>query len=138
MPSSPFAFKTLAALYGIALVVLVALDALWLGLIARPFYRREMGALLNESVRLGPAFLFYLAYPAGLVYLALQPGTASLAQAAMRCAVVGLVAYGAYDLTNLATLRGWSLRMSVVDVLWGAFVSTAAGAAAWWFIVGRP
>jgi uncharacterized membrane protein len=102
--------------YGMAFVVMTALDGAWLGLLARDFYRAELGALMAESVRWGPAALFYLLYPLGLVALALHPLPVSWFEAVLRCALVGLVAYGAYDLTNLATLRGWSVRLSIVDV----------------------
>ena len=137
MSATSPAIKTLACLYGAAFIALAMLDALWLGVIARPFYRREMGALLSESVRMGPALLFYALYPVGLIYLAVLPGGASLQYVALRCAALGLLVYGTYDLTNMATLRGWSLQLSVVDSLWGTFVSAAAGTAAWWAVLGR-
>jgi uncharacterized membrane protein len=123
--------STLAA-YGTALLVLTVLDGLWLGLVARDFYQREIGALMVSDVRKLPALLFYLGYPMGLVLLALTPRPDSLAQALMRGALMGLVAYGTYDLTNLATLKGWSARMAVVDTAWGMAVSAAAAAAVWW------
>ena len=99
--------QTLAS-YGVAFLVLGVLDGLWLVYVARDFYQREIGALLLGEVRKLPALLFYLGYP------------------------MGLVAYGTYDLTNLATLKGWSLRVAMADTAWGAVVSAAAGAAVWW------
>lgn len=120
------------AAYGTALLVLTVLDGLWLGLVARDFYQREIGALMASDVRKLPALLFYLGYPMGLVLLALTPRPDSLAQALLRGALMGLVAYGTYDLTNLATLKGWSARMAVVDTAWGMAVSAAAAAAVWW------
>ena len=120
------------AAYGTALLVLTVLDGLWLGLVARDFYQREIGALMVSDVRKVPALLFYLGYPMGLVLLALTPRPDSLAQALMRGALMGLVAYGTYDLTNLATLKGWSVRMALADTAWGCFASAAAGGAVWW------
>jgi len=120
--------------YAVALLLMVALDGAWLGWLARRFYRAELGALMAESVRWVPAALFYLLYPLGLVALALHPLPVSWFEAVLRCALVGLVAYGTYDLTNLATLRGWSLRLCIVDVAWGAFASALAGAAAYWVV----
>ena len=117
--------------YLATLVALAVLDGVWLGWLARDFYKREIGDLLAESVRLGPAALFYLLYPLGLTYLALQPPPPTAIEAALRCAVVGLVAYGTYDLTNLATLRGWSMRISFADMAWGTFASALAGTIAW-------
>ena len=116
--------------YGAALVVLGVLDALWLGVIARDLYRRELGELMVAQVRIVPAALFYLAYPAGLVALALQPLPDSLWTAAWRSALLGLVAYGTYDLTNMATLRHWSVTLTLADIAWGAFASALAGTAA--------
>ncbi len=117
--------------YGAALLVMGVLDAVWLGFVARDFYRNEAGEMLAEEVRKLPAALFYCAYPAGLVTLALQPEPAGPASAAWRSALVGLVAYGTYDLTNLATLRHWSYTLTLADVAWGAFASAVAGTAAY-------
>lgn len=97
--------------YLAALLVMGVLDALWLGVLARDFYRQELGEQMVAQVRWVPALLFYVAYPAALV---------------------GLVAYGVYDLTNLATLRHWPVRLALVDMAWGTFASTLAGATAAW------
>jgi uncharacterized membrane protein len=113
--------------YGAALLVIGLLDAVWLGWLARDFYRQEIGAMMAESVRVAPAMAFYLLYPAGLVFLASAP---TLGETVLRAAVLGLMAYGAYDMSNLATLKGWSARLALVDVAWGVFVSAAAGLAA--------
>lgn len=118
--------------YLAALLVMGLLDALWLGLLARDFYRQEMGAQMVEQIRWVPALLFYVAYPAALVALALFPAGQPFGQQVLRAALVGLVAYGVYDLTNLATLRHWPLRLALVDMAWGTFASTLAGAAAAW------
>jgi len=120
------------AAYAAALVAFGVLDALWLGVLARRFYRREFGALMRPQPRWVPAALFYFGYPLGLVGLALQPMPESIATAVARCAALGAVAYGTYDLTNLATLNGFSRRMATVDIAWGIAVSAAAGAAGWW------
>jgi uncharacterized membrane protein len=128
----------LALAYGVALVAMALLDGVWLGWLARDFYKAELGALMAETVRWGPAALFYLLYPLGLVFLALQPQPSSWFEAVLRCAVVGLVAYGTYDLSNLATLRGWSLRLCVVDIAWGTVASAMAGAVAYWVVVAAP
>lgn len=115
--------------YLAALAAVAVLDGVWLGWLARDFYKQEMGALMTESVRIAPAAAFYLLYPAGLVFLVGGAHPDSWGEALLRGAVVGLMAYGAYDMTNLATLKGWSLKLSLVDVAWGTFVSAAAAAA---------
>lgn len=117
--------------YVVALLVVGLLDALWLGWLAKDFYRRELGALMVDAVRLAPAAAFYFLYPLGLVFVALQPVPATLGEAMLRCGALGLLAYGTYDLTNLATLRDWSVRLSLVDMAWGALLSALAGGAAW-------
>lgn len=120
-------------LYAIALPILLVVDGLWLGLVAKGFYRRELGPLLLDNFRLGPAALFYLLYAGGLVVLAIEPGLGrgSILRAAVLGGIVGLVAYAAYDLTNYATLRGFTPRLVVVDLVWGTAMSAGvAGAAA--------
>lgn len=118
--------------YLAALLVMGVLDALWLGVLARDFYRQEMGALMAEQVRWVPAALFYFGFPAALVGLALFPAGQPMSHQIARAALVGLVGYGVYDLTNLATLQHWPVKLAVVDTAWGTFASTLAGAAAAW------
>lgn len=118
--------------YAAALLILVLLDGLWLGWLARDFYRQALGNQMADPVRWVPALLFYVGYPAALVALALFPEGLPLGQQIGRAALVGLVAYGVYDFTNLATLRVWSWRLALVDLAWGVFASTAAGAGAAW------
>jgi len=122
----------LLRLYGIALPILLVVDGLWLGLVAKGFYRRELGPLLLDSFRLGPAALFYLLYAGGLVVLAIEPGLSrgNVLRAAFLGGVVGLVAYAAYDLTNYATLRGFTPRLVVVDLVWGTLMSAGVAGAA--------
>ncbi|MFG6467045.1 DUF2177 family protein [Roseateles sp. BYS87W] len=124
--------KTLIKPYLVALLVLGVLDALWLGWLARDFYRQGIGAQMADKVRWLPALLFYLGYPAALVVLALWPAGQPLLHQVLRAALVGLVAYGVYDLTNRATLQHWPLSLAWADVAWGVFVSTLAGGAAAW------
>lgn len=126
--------------YGTALLAIAVLDGIWLGLIARDLYVREMGELMATEVRKLPAVLFYLGYPAGLVTLALQPRPGepvALGEAALRGALVGLMAYGAYDLTNLAIVRGWSVKLALVDMAWGTCISAVAATLAAWVLLKR-
>lgn len=122
--------------YGVALIVLGALDAVWLGWLARDFYRDQLASLMTDSVRLAPAALYYLLYPLAIVYLAIWPA-ARLGQAVARSAALGLAAFGVYDLTNLATLRGYTFQMTVVDMAWGAFASAVGGTTAFALVIGR-
>ena len=129
--AASFNFTQAGLAYGAALLVIGALDALWLGWLARGFYRDAMGDLMRPDVLWGPALVFYLAYPVGLLMLALTPMPPSAWHAAGRGALLGLIAYGVYDMTNLATLNGWSWRLSLVDMAWGTFVTCLAAVAAW-------
>ena len=115
--------------YVVVLVVILALDAIWLGVIGKDLYKREMGDLMTDSVRLVPVAAFYLLYPLALVYLVLFAAPAGWGEALLRSAVLGLAAYGAYDLTNMAIVRGWPIRLSLIDWAWGIFAAVVAGGA---------
>ncbi len=120
----------LLALYVLTLVTFLAIDAVWLGLIAKEMYRRELGHLLAHNVRSGAAIAFYVIYIAGLLILVVLPHQRSpLLTVAALGAVFGLVAYATYDLTNLATLTRWSLSVTLADLAWGAFVTGITAAA---------
>ncbi len=122
----------------LAVIVAVAvLDAVWLGLVAKGLYQREMGSLMADPVRVVPAALFYVLYPLAVVYLVLWNQPASLLDAALRSAVLGLAAYGAYDLTNMAVVRDWPVRLSLIDWTWGGVITTLAGSAGYWASWGR-
>jgi len=117
--------------YGAALLAVLVLDAIWLGLVASGFYAHNIGHLMAASPNLVAALLFYVAYPAGLIFFAVAPnrGQKGWPTAAAYGAAFGFFAYGTYDLSNLATLRDWPLTVSIVDVTWGCLVS-AVGASA--------
>ena len=104
--------------YAVGLVLFLVLDGLWLGLAAKDLYAREVGSLLLEVPRVLPALLFYLGYPVGVVWMTGGPGVGTRT-ALLRGAVLGLLVYGTYDLTNLAVLKGWNELITVVDIIWG-------------------
>ena len=112
-------------------VVFLVLDFVWLGFIAKDFYRTQIGALMLEKPSLGVASAFYLLYAIGIVSFAVMPAleTQSWIRAMTSGALLGLVAYATYDLTNLATLRGWSAKLSLVDLAWGTLVTSLAATA---------
>jgi uncharacterized membrane protein len=119
------------------LIVLLAADLLWLGLVAMRFYKRWLAPVMRAKPNLGIAALFYVVYAAGIVLLAVQPALADggWTRAAGLGALLGLCAYGAYDLTNLATLRHWSWQLTVVDMAWGVGLTASAAVAG--IAVGR-
>jgi uncharacterized membrane protein len=124
--------KLYVVAYAAALVTIAILDGLWLGVVARGFYKSRIGPLMLDQPLWLPATVFYLVHAIGLVVFAAFPALASdsWTAAAWRGALFGLCAYAAYDLTNLATLRGWSATLSVVDIGWGIFASAAAATVA--------
>jgi uncharacterized membrane protein len=115
-----------------AAVILAVLDGLWLGVIARDWLVQQMGELRRADIQWVPAVAFYLLFSAALGVFAVAPALESgdWVKAAMLGGFLGLAAYGTYDLTNLATLKGWPVAMSVVDMVWGSFASAASAAGA--------
>ncbi|WP_291296963.1 DUF2177 family protein [Elioraea sp.] len=113
-----------------AFVPFMAIDLVWLGIVARDFYAGQLGTLMAPKPRWAVAIGFYAAYCAGVVLFAVMPGIAegSVLRSVVLGAALGALAYGTYDLTNLATLRGWPPLLSVVDIVWGTtLTATAAG-----------
>jgi uncharacterized membrane protein len=113
------------------MLALLAVDAVWLGLLMGPTYHAYIGELTLAEPKLLPAALFYLLYPVGLLVFAVLP---ALRKHDWRAALVlggllGLVAYGTYDLSNLATLRGWAWQLTVIDMAWGTFLSALSACA---------
>jgi uncharacterized membrane protein len=125
--------KLAAAWLGTGLVF-AAMDMAWLSLTAQRLYRPVIGELMAGKVELAPAILFYLLYISGLVFFAVWPGVKSgdLGRTLVSAAVLGLVAYGTYDLTNQATLRVWAWKLTITDMAWGAVASGVAASAGVW------
>lgn len=121
--------------YFITLICFLVLDAIWLGLIAQPFYQAQIGFLLAKNTNWLAAGAFYLLYVAGLVVFvvgpALRAGTPPV-RAARRGAFFGLIAYATYDLTNLATVDRWPLLLTAVDMAWGTLLGALTTLAAVW------
>ena len=117
-------------LYGVALITFFAMDLLWLGVVARGFYQTHMGHLMKPSVNWTAAVAFYLLFLVGLVVLVvlLAVERQSFAHAVLLGALFGLVTYAAYDLTNLATLDGFPLKVALVDLVWGTVLCATISA----------
>jgi uncharacterized membrane protein len=114
------------------LAAMAVLDGLWLGLVARGFYRQQLGFLMAESPNWAAAVVFYLVYTIGVTVFVVQPAVdaSSLGTALWRGALFGFVAYATYDLTNMATVRGWPTLVTVVDLAWGTVLTAAVALAA--------
>ncbi len=116
--------------YAVSVPVFFAVDMIWLGVIAKGFYRKALEPLLTPNINWIAAIIFYFLFLAGILIFALIPGMAkrSLGYTVLMAALFGFIAYATYDLTNLATLRDWPLILSIVDMLWGAFLSASTAA----------
>ena len=117
--------------YGTCLVVLVLLDLAWLRYAGDAIFRPEVGEMLTNNPNLVAAGLFYLFYAGGLVYFAVLPGVraASFATVLLNGALLGFTAYMTFELTSLAILKIWSVKVAIFDISWGIFVSAVAAAA---------
>jgi uncharacterized membrane protein len=117
--------------YACAAIVFVTGDAAWLTLVGPQLYRPVLGPLLADRLNGGAAAAFYLTYLAGVVFLAVAPALPSGAwrTAALNGLVLGLVAYGTYDLTNQATLKLWATRLTLADMAWGGVLTAVAATA---------
>ena len=114
-------------LYLIALPVFFIIDMLWLGVVAKNFYRNQIGFLMKTNINWAAAIIFYLLFIAGLVYFVLMPSMEkrSLSLLLTAATFFGLLTYSTYDLTNLATLKDWPLLVTIIDIIWGMFLSVS-------------
>jgi uncharacterized membrane protein len=117
--------------YVSVLLVMGLMDGAWLSFAVDRLYRPGIGQLMADKPVAGAAILFYLLYAAGVTYLIILPATVAggVPAAAVRGAVFGFVAYGTYDLTSLAIMRGWPVNVTVADMVWGAVLTGVAAAA---------
>jgi len=113
-------------LYIILLVIFLVIDLIWLNYIAKDIYQKEIGSLLLKNPKLLPAILFYSLFIVAIIILAVIPGieAESLGKTLLLGAVLGFISYGTYDFTNLATLNNWSIKVTVIDSIWGTSVTT--------------
>lgn len=116
--------------YAVTAVVFLGIDFVWLSRIAKRFYYDRLGELLLEKPNLGAAVAFYAIYVIGIIIFAVAPALKeqSASTALIYGALFGFFAYATYDMTNYATLRNWSLTVSLVDIVWGTFLT---GISAW-------
>lgn len=114
-------------LYVIAFFVFFVIDMIWLGLIAKNFYRSQIGSLMKTDVNWIAASIFYLIFIFGLVVFVISPAVekASLVHALMYGSLFGFVSYATYDLTNLAVAKDWPLLVTIVDLVWGAVLAAS-------------
>ncbi|MCV2356003.1 DUF2177 family protein [Paucibacter sp. B2R-40] len=114
-------------LYAIALPIFLAIDIVWLGFVAKNFYRDQIGFLMKDEFNWAAALVFYLLFVLGLVIFVIAPAIekSSWMYALVFGAIFGLITYATYDLSNLATLKDWPLLVTVVDLAWGATLAAS-------------
>jgi uncharacterized membrane protein len=117
-------------MYAVGVVTCFAVDLVWLGVVAKGFYQRQLGQLMRPDVQWLPAVMFYLIYVAALVVFVAAPAVErqSVARAIGYGAFFGLAAYAAFDLTGLALLKDFPVAAAVVDLAWGASLSAVVSA----------
>jgi len=126
-----------AVAYVVTLAVFCGLDFLWLGFVAKGYYQSQLGALLLDKPNIPVAVLFYALYVVGVLVFAVLPALDSghWSRALLQGALFGFFAYATYDLTNLATLKGWSAGVALLDLGWGTLVTAVSATAG--YLVAR-
>lgn len=124
-------------LYLLTVPVFFVIDIVWLGVIARGFYRRQLGFILSPDVNWVAAVTFYLIYIAGIIFFAVRPSLASgrLSDAALLGSLFGFFTYATYDLTNMATIKDWPLKIVIIDIAWGTCLCALVAALS--FLIAR-
>ncbi len=113
------------AIWAIAAVIMIAIDMVWLTWLGRGFYMQEIGGLLLDTPNLPAALAFYVLYSVGVVVIIIAPAleTQSVVRALIYGVIFGLVAYGTYDLTNLAVMKGFTTKIALIDMAWGGLIT---------------
>jgi len=130
-------FGFYVTLYLLTIPIFFALDILWLGYIAKGFYRQHLAFILSPDVNWPAAVAFYLIYIIGILFFGVAPALArgSLFTAIVWGGLYGFFTYATYDLTNLALIKGWPFKIVLVDILWGVFLCAAVAVMS--FGIGR-
>ena len=123
-----------AGTYATVLGVMLVLDLLWLGVVAKPLYQQAIGHLMAERPNVPAALLFYAVFAAGLTLFGVLPQADSSGwqRTVLMGGLFGFFAYATYDLTNLATLKDWPIGISLIDMAWGTTVSAVSALAGKW------
>ena len=122
--------------YLLTTVVFFVVDMTWLGIIAKGLYKKYLGGFLSDNVNWPAAIIFYLLFIIGIFYFAILPAVEknSLAKAIVAGALFGFFTYATYDLTNLATLKGWPLPIVFIDIIWGSVLTGIVSTAGYYIV----
>jgi len=124
-------------LYFSTLLVFFAVDMIWLGLVARTFYKKHLGFLMAPEVNWYAALIFYFLFILGVLVFVVIPGIRDndLTMTLIKAALFGLITYATYDLTNLATVKNWPILITIIDLIWGMVLTTIVSLAG--FFIGK-
>lgn len=122
--------------YALTFVVFFIIDMAWLGFIAKDLYKKYLGGFLSEQVNWTAAVVFYLLFIVGVFIFAILPSVEknSLVSAIVLGALFGFFTYATYDLTNLATLKGWPINIVFIDILWGSVLTSIVSTAGFYIV----
>ncbi|WP_423189651.1 DUF2177 family protein [Alkalibacterium sp. f15] len=122
-------------IYMITLAVFFLIDIAWLGLIANKLYRDQIGFIMKDQPNWIAAIIFYLIFVLGLVFFVIHPAllSESIVEALLRGMFFGFITYATYDLTNLATLENWPLKITIIDLIWGTTLGGLVSAISFYF-----
>ncbi|HZJ85712.1 MAG TPA: DUF2177 family protein [Erysipelotrichaceae bacterium] len=122
--------------YLIAFVVFFVIDILWLGFVAKDFYREQLGFIMATKTNWPAAIVFYLIFIGGLMFFAINPALAkdSIKYAFLVGGLFGFMTYATYDMTNLATLKDWPLVISIIDIIWGTLLNALTAGVSFYII----
>jgi len=122
--------------YGIALVVFMVIDLIWLGFIAKDIYSKYLGYLMSDKVNWIAAVVFYLIFIGGILYFVIYPSLLdqNITNLVIRAAFFGFITYATYDLTNLATIKDWPIQITIIDLIWGTTLSTSVSVISYFII----
>ncbi len=121
-------------IYLVSLAIFFAIDLVWLGLIAKNLYKEQIGHLMAQEIKWSAALIFYFLYLFGLMFFAIWPALKdnNWSQALFYGSLFGLISYATYDLTNLATLTRWPIKIVIYDLIWGCFLSGTVSLLTFW------
>lgn len=129
--------KNILLVYGITASIFFIIDLVWIGVVAKGFYAKTIGGMLREQVNWPAALVFYLMYIGGIMVFVLVPALkngSGLRHVAVMGGLLGLFAYGTFDLTALALFNNWPLNVTMVDMAWGIFLTGATATVSQWII----
>jgi uncharacterized membrane protein len=121
-------------IYLITFAVFIVIDLIWLGFIAKNLYQEHIGFIMSKKPNWVAAIVFYLIFIFGLVYFVINPAldSGSFSEALLRGMLFGFITYSTYDLTNLATLEGWPIKITIIDLIWGTSLGGLVSSISFW------